>query len=164
MISSYILKTSTRASGARAALRTPGAGAGTGGRRPGGSARRGVKVLVDAQLSARLARFLADAGHDVVHTSELPDGNRTTNARIAEVGDSEGRVVVTTDHDFRYGHLLADSPRRLVVVETGNITDAGGGAATRCGSASFIEVNYPPTLRQSLIPSRTSVPERHRQE
>lgn len=82
-----------------------------------------MKFLVDAQLPVRLARFLADVGHDVVHTSELPEGNRTTDARIAEVADDEGRAVVTKDRDFRDGHLLSGSPRRLLVVATGNITN-----------------------------------------
>jgi hypothetical protein len=39
--------------------------------------RRRVKFLVDAQLPVRLARFLISAGHDVLHTTDLPDGNRT---------------------------------------------------------------------------------------
>jgi predicted nuclease of predicted toxin-antitoxin system len=83
-----------------------------------------VKFLVDAQLPARLARFLNDAGHDAVHTSDLPDGNRSTDTGIAQFADSDGRVVVTKDRDFRDGHLLARSPRRLLVVATGNITNA----------------------------------------
>lgn len=57
-------------------------------------------------------------------TSELPDGNRTTDGRIAELADGDGRVVVTKDRDFRDGHLLAGSPRRLLIVATGNITNA----------------------------------------
>ena len=73
-----------------------------------------MKFLVDAQLSARLARFLSSVGHDALHTSELPDGNRTTDVRIAELADDEGRVVATKDRDFREGHLLARSPRRLL--------------------------------------------------
>lgn len=32
-----------------------------------------MKFLVDAQLPLRLARYLREAGHDVVHTRELPD-------------------------------------------------------------------------------------------
>lgn len=59
-----------------------------------------------------------------MHTSELPDGNRTTDVRVAEVADGEDRVVVTKDRDFRDGHLLSGSPRRLLVVATGNITNA----------------------------------------
>ncbi len=82
-----------------------------------------MRFLVDAQLPARLARFLNDAGHDALHTSEMPEGNRTTDVRIAGVADDEDRVVVTKDRDFRDGHLLAGSPRRLLVVATGNITN-----------------------------------------
>ena len=83
-----------------------------------------MRFLVDAQLPARLAGFLNDAGHDAVHTSSLPDGNRSTDAWIAQFADADNRVVVTKDRDFRDGHLLARSPRRLLVVATGNITDA----------------------------------------
>lgn len=82
-----------------------------------------MKFLVDAQLPARLARFLSEAGHDAVHTSALPDGNRSTDTWIAQFADSSGRVVVTKDRDFRDGHLLASTPRRLLVVATGNITN-----------------------------------------
>ena len=82
-----------------------------------------MRFLVDAQLPARLARFLNDAGHDALHSSEMPEGNRTTDVRIAGVADDEDRVVVTKDRDFRDGHLLAGSPRRLLVVATGNITN-----------------------------------------
>ena len=69
-----------------------------------------MKFLVDAQLPARLARFLSKGGHDALHTTDLPDGNRTTDARIAELTDDQGRVVVTKDRDFRDGHLLSRSP------------------------------------------------------
>jgi hypothetical protein len=40
----------------------------------------------------------------------------TTDVHIAELADGEGRVVVTKDRDFRDGHLLSGSPRRLMVV------------------------------------------------
>jgi predicted nuclease of predicted toxin-antitoxin system len=66
-----------------------------------------VKFIVDAQLPARLATLLSSAGHDAVHTSELPAGNRTTDAAIA---DRDGRFVVTKDRDFRDGHLLGRLP------------------------------------------------------
>jgi len=83
-----------------------------------------VKFLIDAQLPARLARLLNGAGHDALHRSTLPGGNRMTDVRVVEVADGEGRVVVTKDRDFRDGHLLLGSPRRLLIVATGNITNA----------------------------------------
>ncbi|MEP7274591.1 MAG: DUF5615 family PIN-like protein [Acidobacteriota bacterium] len=35
-----------------------------------------MKFLVDAQLSRRLAGLLRMAGHDAIHTVELPLGNQ----------------------------------------------------------------------------------------
>lgn len=80
-----------------------------------------MKLLVDAQLPVRLAETLTRLSHDVVHTSDLVDGNRTTDAEIARIADDEGRVVVTKDHDFLDGHLLNNAPLRLLMVTTGNI-------------------------------------------
>jgi predicted nuclease of predicted toxin-antitoxin system len=42
-----------------------------------------VKFLIDAQLPGRLAEFLNRAGHDALHTIELPEGNRSTDSQIA---------------------------------------------------------------------------------
>jgi predicted nuclease of predicted toxin-antitoxin system len=82
-----------------------------------------VRFLIDAQLPARLAEFLNQAGHDALHTIGLPDGNRSTDSQIALRADTENRVVVTKDQDSRDGHLLGRSPRKLLVVATGNITN-----------------------------------------
>lgn len=56
-----------------------------------------MNLLVDAQLPLRLARHLAAAGHDVLHTSDLPEGNRTTDAEVSRRADAEDRVVVSKD-------------------------------------------------------------------
>jgi predicted nuclease of predicted toxin-antitoxin system len=82
-----------------------------------------VKFLIDAQLPARLALHLNDAGHDALHTLDLPEQNRTTDAEISRVADAEDRIVVSKDRDFRDSHLLSGSPARLLVVSTGNITN-----------------------------------------
>jgi len=82
-----------------------------------------VRFLVDAQLPARLANLLNERGHDAVHTTDLPDGNRSTDTQIAKFADEQDRVVVTKDRDFRDGHLITGSPRRVLIVATGNITN-----------------------------------------
>ncbi|MGX1775549.1 DUF5615 family PIN-like protein [Nocardia brasiliensis] len=83
-----------------------------------------MKFLVDAQLPRRLASFLSAAGHDVVHTSELARGDRTADTDIARAADHQGRVVITKDRDFWIGHLLDRCPKHLLIVATGNITNA----------------------------------------
>jgi predicted nuclease of predicted toxin-antitoxin system len=82
-----------------------------------------MKFLIDAQLPLRLSNLLAEANHDSIHTSGLPDGNRTSDRQLADIADSENRVVVTKDRDFRDSHLLQNLPRRLLVVATGNIAN-----------------------------------------
>jgi predicted nuclease of predicted toxin-antitoxin system len=109
-----------------------------------------VKFLIDAQLPARLAEFLNRAGHDTVHTIGLPDGNRSTDSQIAQHADTEGRVVVTKDQDFRDGHLLRRSPRKLLVVAAGNITNDAlislfefhlNAIVSAVGEADFVELS-----------------------
>jgi len=65
--------------------------------------------------------MLTEAGHDAIHTLDLVDRNRTTDSVISDLADREGRVVVSKDSDFRDGHLLHGTPRRLLEVATGNI-------------------------------------------
>jgi predicted nuclease of predicted toxin-antitoxin system len=82
-----------------------------------------VKFLIDAQLPVRLGGLLSAGGHDAVHTSQLPERNRTTDTALAALADAEERVVVTKDRDFRDSHLLRGAPRRLLVVATGNVSN-----------------------------------------
>ena len=72
--------------------------------------------LVDAQLPSRLAQRLRERGEDAIHTLDLPDGNRTTDAVILAVAARDDRVVMTKDADFVASfHLL--------LVATGNIAN-----------------------------------------
>lgn len=82
-----------------------------------------MKFLVDAQLPARLAHQLNASGHDAIHTLDLPEQNRTTDAEISRRADAESRIVVSKDRDFGHSHLLSGTPARLLVVNTGNITN-----------------------------------------
>lgn len=82
-----------------------------------------MNFLVDAQLPRRLALWLAHEGHDAVHTLDLPDANTTPDSAICAIADEQDRVVVTKDDDFVYSHLVRGSPRRLLLVSTGNIAN-----------------------------------------
>ncbi len=65
-----------------------------------------MKFLVDAQLPVRLARFLQNAGHDAIHTRDLPDHNATPDAVINFISIQEQRIVITKDSDFVQSFLL----------------------------------------------------------
>jgi predicted nuclease of predicted toxin-antitoxin system len=67
---------------------------------------------------------LRDAGHDTIHTLDLPDRNRTTDAEIDELSIRDRRVVITKDTDFVNSFLLFGRPYKLLLVTTGNIANA----------------------------------------
>jgi predicted nuclease of predicted toxin-antitoxin system len=83
-----------------------------------------MRFLVDAQLPRRLCHQLRECGHDAVHSLDLPSGNRTSDAEIMRIADTEDRVVVTKDDDFVQSFLLRNQPRRLLLIATGNIGNA----------------------------------------
>src|SRR4051812_17636598 len=83
-----------------------------------------MKFLVDAHFPRRLADWLRRAGHDAVHTLDLPRGNRTTDKEINDVSERDRRVVITKDADFVNSFHIARKPYKLLLVSTGNITNA----------------------------------------
>jgi predicted nuclease of predicted toxin-antitoxin system len=83
-----------------------------------------MRLIVDAQLPRRLARWLQARGHDVLHTLDLPDGNRTPDQAITDLASREERIVVTKDADFVSSHLLSGRPPRLWLIATGNMGNA----------------------------------------
>ncbi|MEQ1923617.1 MAG: DUF5615 family PIN-like protein [Pyrinomonadaceae bacterium] len=82
-----------------------------------------MKFLVDAQLPMSLAVFLRDKGFDAVHTSELPDGNDTSDFEINRVSLAEERIVISKDGDFYNSYTTIKEPFKLLYVRTGNITN-----------------------------------------
>lgn len=82
-----------------------------------------MKFIVDAQLPRRLCRDLAAAGHDAIHTLDLPLGNYTPDGDIASLAAREERVVVSKDSDFVTKFLLHGAPPKLLLISTGNISN-----------------------------------------
>ena len=77
--------------------------------------------MADAQLPHGLCALLRAAGHDAIHTLDLPAGNRSSDSHITGVARHEKRVVVTKDADFVESFLLRGEPERLLFITTGNL-------------------------------------------
>ena len=83
-----------------------------------------MRFLVDAQLPHRLSHQLQALGHDAVHTRDLPQGNRTTDAEINQRSITEQRIVITKDTDFVDSLIVQGVPYKLLLVSTGNIKNS----------------------------------------
>ena len=80
-----------------------------------------LKFLVDAHLPVALCRILRAAGHDAVHTRELPVGNRTPDNDLRRLAMAEQRILITKDRDFYDSFLLRGEPSKLLLVKVGNL-------------------------------------------
>lgn len=109
-----------------------------------------MKFLIDVQLPRRIAKRLGELGYDAVHTLDLPGANRTPDAEIIAIAETEKRIVVTKDADFVHSFILYRGPPKLLLISTGNISNAQLEAlllpamptiVDAFASASFIELS-----------------------
>jgi predicted nuclease of predicted toxin-antitoxin system len=114
-----------------------------------------VNFLIDAQLPRGLARHFGDAGHDALHTMDLPGGNRTKDRVINELSVLQQRVVITKDTDFVNSFHLARRPFKLLLISTGNIRNNELEAilvpAIPAIVSAFHEHDFVETTRTALI-------------
>ena len=83
-----------------------------------------MNFLVDAHLPRGICKLLQEAGHDTIHTSQLPAGNQTADRLINELSCAQKRIVISKDTDFYYSLLLKQQPWKLLLVRTGNLRAA----------------------------------------
>lgn len=107
-----------------------------------------MKFLVDAQLPKRFANWLNEAGHDALHTIDLPRKNLTPDGEVIARARQDGRVVVSKDADFVQSFLITGEPA-LLLISTGNINNVDlekvlnanlSGIEAAFASSRFVEI------------------------
>ena len=81
-----------------------------------------MKFLLDAQLPPSLKQLFIDYGFDCIYTSDLEQGNDTTDKIINKVSVAEQRILITKDSDFYDSFILKNEPYKLIIVKLGNIS------------------------------------------
>jgi predicted nuclease of predicted toxin-antitoxin system len=113
-----------------------------------------MKFLIDAQLPRRFTVWLTEAGHDALHTLDLPLKNRTTDSEVVERAMQDGRIVVSKDDDFVQTFLLTGEPT-LLLISTGNIGNVELERLVRANLASieaaFVRHRFVEITRNSLV-------------
>lgn len=78
-----------------------------------------MKFLVDNQLPAALARFLASRGVDCQHVLDIDLGG-ATDAAIWDYASRNDCVVISKDEDFLYMANVPSTKAKLIWVRIGN--------------------------------------------
>ena len=65
------------------------------------------------------------SAHEIesIHTRDLPEKNATPDSEIIRLADDENRFVISKDSDFLDNYILDGSPKKLLIVSTGNINN-----------------------------------------
>ena len=80
-----------------------------------------MKFLIDAQLPIELKEILEEFDCNCIHVKSLPNGDKSSDIEIRKIADTEDRIVISKDFDFYYSHAGINSPKKLLIVTTGNI-------------------------------------------
>ena len=65
------------------------------------------------------------SAHEIesIHTRDLPEKNAPPDSKIIRLADDENRIVISKDSDFLDNYILDGSPKKLLIVSTGNINN-----------------------------------------
>jgi predicted nuclease of predicted toxin-antitoxin system len=80
-----------------------------------------MKFLFDAHLPPSLKTVFKNSGFAVIHTTDLPLKNETSDSEIIDYAQLNDFIVVTKDSDFYFSHIISTKPEKLILVKIGNI-------------------------------------------
>lgn len=81
-----------------------------------------MRFLVDAQLPSRLARRLADLGHDATHVADIGLGG-ASDADVWNAANERAAILVTKDHDFAVARAARGEGPAIVWIRIGNTSN-----------------------------------------
>ena len=82
-----------------------------------------MKFLCDVHISLKTVKFLTSKGYESVHINTVLDKWFTKDTIIAKYVDDNDFILVTKDTDFRDSFFLKNSPKKLVKINLGNISN-----------------------------------------
>ena len=82
-----------------------------------------MNFLCDVHIPIKLAKFLQNNGHSAKHVNQLPAKWHTDDSEICTIADRNEWIVITKDEDFRASFLLKRTPRKLIRISLGNISN-----------------------------------------
>jgi predicted nuclease of predicted toxin-antitoxin system len=82
-----------------------------------------VIFLLDVHLPWQLAAFLIHKGHEAIHVLDILNKARTKDTDIRKHADLNGLILITKDRDFVTSHTLLQSPKKLIKINLGNVSN-----------------------------------------
>jgi predicted nuclease of predicted toxin-antitoxin system len=82
-----------------------------------------MKFLCDVHISFKLVKYLEKKGFECIHVNNILDKWFTKDSDISKFADLNDYIIITKDQDFKNSHLLKNSPKKLIRIILGNISN-----------------------------------------
>lgn len=82
-----------------------------------------MKFLCDVHISYKISNHLNSLGFETLHVNEILDKWYTKDEKICEYADSNDLIVITKDSDFRDSFFVKNTPKKLIKINLGNISN-----------------------------------------
>jgi len=80
--------------------------------------------LVDVHLPISLSKFLNSRDEcSSLHINQILQKWNTSDADICKYADENNLIVVTKDSDFKNSHFINKTPRKIIRIALGNISN-----------------------------------------
>jgi len=83
-----------------------------------------MKFLCDVHISIKLSKRIQELGFQAEHVNNILDKWNTKDEDICKYADQKGYILISKDQDFRNSYLLKRSPKKLIKINLGNISNA----------------------------------------
>lgn len=82
-----------------------------------------MRFLCDVHISYKLVNHIISFGFEVIHVNQILDKWNTKDKDISEYSDFNDLILISKDHDFRNSFFIKGSPRKLIKINLGNISN-----------------------------------------
>ncbi len=82
-----------------------------------------TRFLCDVHLPIKLCKFLASQGYEATHVNQILSKSATPDRLIAQYPDQHDFIVITKDAAFRNSYFLQKTPRKLIRLCLGNLSN-----------------------------------------
>jgi len=82
-----------------------------------------MRFLCDVHISYKIANHLKSFGFEAVHVNEILNKSETKDSEICKYADIHNFILITKDSDFRDSYFIKKTPRKLIKINLGNISN-----------------------------------------
>lgn len=83
-----------------------------------------MKFLCDVHISYKLVNAIQNLGFICIHVNTILDKWYSKDADIAKYADENNYIIISKDADFRNSFFVNKSPKKLIKINLGNITNS----------------------------------------